>query len=73
VPEADDIEAFADAGVKVIRLWPKWLADETLVPRVRKRGLELHVGTGGGTRAEVLPLLAHRPESLSSDDPDGWS
>ena len=69
VPTADDIEPFAKAGVKVIRLWPKWLADESLVPRVRKLGLELHLGTGMGTKAEVLPLLAHRPESLSSDDP----
>jgi glycerophosphoryl diester phosphodiesterase len=69
VPAATDIEAFAEAGVKVIRLWPKWLADESLVPKVRKLGLELHLGTGGGTQAEVLPLLAHGPESLSSDEP----
>jgi glycerophosphoryl diester phosphodiesterase len=69
VPTTDDIEPFAKAGVKVIRLWPKWLSDATLVPRVRKLGLELHLGTGLGTRAEVLPLLAHEPESLSSDDP----
>ncbi len=53
----------------VIRLWPKWLADATLVPKVRKLGLELHLGTGTGTRAEVLPLLTHGPESLASDDP----
>jgi glycerophosphoryl diester phosphodiesterase len=69
VPTAADIEPFARAGVPVIRLWPKWLADETLVPRVRRLGCELHVGTGTGTPAEVRPLLAHRPESLSSDDP----
>lgn len=69
VPTVDDIEAFVKAGVKVIRLWPKWLTDEALVPRVRKLGVELHIGTGTGTKAEVLPLLAHRPESLSSDDP----
>ncbi len=69
VPTVADIEPFARAGVKVVRLWPKWLADEKLVPRVRKLGLELHLGTGTGTRAEVLPLLAHAPESLSSDDP----
>jgi glycerophosphoryl diester phosphodiesterase len=69
VPTADDIEPFAKAGVKVIRLWPKWLSDESLVPRVRKLGLELHLGTGMGTKAEVLPLLPHKPESLSSDDP----
>ena len=69
VPKADDIEAFARAGVKVIRLWPRWLADRSLVPRVRKLGLELHLGTGTGSKAEVVPLLAHRPESLSADDP----
>lgn len=69
VPTPDDIEPFARAGVRVIRLWPKWLSDTTLVPRVRKLGLELHVGTGMGTKDEVLPLLAYAPESLSSDDP----
>lgn len=69
VPTTDDIEAFAKAGVKVIRLWPKWLSDGALVPRVRKVGLELHLGSGLGTRAEVMPLLAYEPESLSSDDP----
>jgi glycerophosphoryl diester phosphodiesterase len=69
VPTTEDIEPFAKAGVKVIRLWPKWLTDEKLVPRVRKLGLGLHLGTGKGTKEEVLPLLAHEPESLSSDDP----
>ncbi|MBA4187042.1 MAG: hypothetical protein C0467_03395 [Planctomycetaceae bacterium] len=69
IPTEKDIEPFAEAGVKVIRLWPKWLTDASLVPRVRKLGCELHIGTGMGTKAEVLPLLAHSPESLSSDDP----
>jgi len=69
VPAVRDIEPFAAAGVTVVRLWPKWLADDALVPRVRKLGLELHLGAGLGSRAEVLPLLAHRPESLSADDP----
>ncbi len=69
VPTTADIEPFAKAGVNAIRLWPKWLPDETLVPRVRKTGLELHIGAGMGTKAEVLPLLVHLPESLSSDDP----
>lgn len=69
VPTQADIEAFAAAGVPVIRLWPQWLADRALVPRVRKLGLGLHLGTGKGTQEEVLPLLAHEPESLSSDDP----
>jgi glycerophosphoryl diester phosphodiesterase len=69
VPTLDDIRPFADAGVPVIRLWPRWLADPTAVARVRDAKCELHLGTGTGTPAEVVPLLAHRPESLSSDDP----
>lgn len=69
VPAVADIEPFAKAGVKVIRLWPKWLADGDAVSRVRKLGLELHLGTGMGTREDVLPLLIHRPSSLASDDP----
>lgn len=69
IPTVKDIDAFAAEGVTMIRLWPKWLGDATLVPSVRKRGLAIHIGAGLGTKDEVLPLLAHRPESLSSDDP----
>ncbi len=69
VPTPDDIPPFAAAGVAAIRLWPRWLTDPTAVARVRAAKCELHLGTGTGTPAEVLPLLAHRPESLSSDDP----
>ncbi|MBL8800082.1 MAG: glycerophosphodiester phosphodiesterase family protein [Planctomycetia bacterium] len=69
IPEAKDINAFAEAGVETIRLWPKWLEDSTLVPLVRKHKLRLHLGTGKGTPDEVIPLLAFEPESLSSDDP----
>ena len=69
VPTLDDMRPFAAAGVTVIRLWPRWLSDPTAVARVRDAKCELHLGTGLGTPAEVVPLLAHRPESLSSDDP----
>lgn len=69
IPTTNDIKPFAEAGVKVIRLWPKWLVDKSLVSQVRKLGLELHIGSGMGTHDEVLPLLVHQPESLSSDDP----
>jgi glycerophosphoryl diester phosphodiesterase len=69
IPTTNDIKPFAEAGVKVIRLWPRWLVDKSLVPQVRKLGLELHIGSGMGTRDEVLPLLVHEPESMSSDDP----
>lgn len=69
IPEAKDIDSFAAAGVEMIRLWPKWLTEPTLVPLVRKHKVQLHLGAGKGTKEEVVPLLQFAPESLSSDDP----
>ena len=69
IPNEDSIEAFAEAGVETIRLWSRWLGNQTLVPRVREAGAKLHIGAGAGSPEEVKPLLAHRPDSLSSDDP----
>ena len=64
-----DIEAYAAAGVETIRLWPKWLGEATLVERVRKTGKQLHLNGTTGDVAELSLLLAHRPESISGDDP----
>lgn len=69
IPTTGDIEAFAAAGVTTIRLWPRWLDDPALVPRLRKLRVGLLLGVTRGTPAEVLPLLAHQPEALSADDP----
>jgi glycerophosphoryl diester phosphodiesterase len=69
IPTQESLESFAEAGVPMIRLWPRWLDDKTLVPRLRKLKLTLHLGAGLGKKEDVLPLLAHEPESLSSEDP----
>ena len=70
IPTVDGIDAFADAGVETIRLWPKWVAqDEGLVARVRRHGRQLHLNGTTGDEGEVRALLRHAPESLSSDDP----
>ncbi len=69
IASPDDIEAYAEAGVKTIRLWPKWLSDKSLVGRVRKANAALHLNGATGLPDEIKPLLAFHPESLSSDDP----
>ena len=69
IPSQGDIEAFAAAGVKLIRLWPHWLREMGLVERVRASGAELHVSADRGSRDEVVAVLEHRPVSLSTDDP----
>ena len=65
-----DIEAFAEAGVETIRLWPRWLEDRSLVARVRKMSTGLLIGAGNGKKDEVLPLLTLEPSMLSSEDPE---
>lgn len=67
--KADEIEAYATAGVEMIRLWPKWLTDETLVSRVKQAKVKLHLNGTLGEEAEVRELLKHKPDSLSADDP----
>ena len=63
-------EGEVKAGVKTIRLWPKWLKnDANLVRRVRKTGAKLHLNGTTGKPDDVFPLLLHKPDSLSSDDP----
>lgn len=69
IPTPDTIDAFADAKVEMIRLWPKWLSDKTLIPRVRMHKLGLHLNGTVGAEDETRMLLVHEPESLASDDP----
>ncbi len=73
IGKPEEIEAYAQAKVEMIRLWPKWFTDEavgeSLVERVHKAKVELHLNGTTGKEDEVLPLLKHRPSSLSADDP----
>jgi glycerophosphoryl diester phosphodiesterase len=74
IAKPEEIEAYAAAGVETIRIWPHWLTDASLrqaalVARVRKAGAKLHLNGTTGTREDTLPLLAHSPDSLSSDNP----
>ncbi len=70
IPNAETIEAFANEKVEMIRLWPKWLKqDAALVQRVRTLGAKLHLNGTTGTPDDILPLLKHQPDSLSTDDP----
>ncbi|MDA1051942.1 MAG: glycerophosphodiester phosphodiesterase family protein [Planctomycetota bacterium] len=71
IPNVESIEAFAEAGVETIRLWPRWLdADgDKLVERVRQANVQLHLNGTDGSHDETAALLKYKPNSLSSDDP----
>ncbi|MGK0200054.1 MAG: glycerophosphoryl diester phosphodiesterase [Yoonia sp.] len=70
IPSVETIEEFADAGVEMIRLWPRWLAEgDEPIKRVRATGRKLHLNGTMGELAETLELLKYAPDSLSSDHP----
>jgi len=70
IPNPESIEAVAEAGVDVIRLWPKWLqGSDALVRRVRKAGTKLQLNATIGAPRDALPLLTYHPDMLLVDDP----
>ena len=72
IPDPTSIEAFTQAGVQIIRLWPKWLSGvqgNAIVQRVRKADAKLQLNGSRGTPQEILPLLRYRPDALLVDDP----
>lgn len=64
-----EVDAYAAAGVEMLRIWPKWLTDEDLPARVRKAGCQLHLNGEAGTEEELVKLLRYSPDSLSADHP----
>ncbi|QDU49586.1 glycerophosphodiester phosphodiesterase family protein [Gimesia panareensis] len=68
IPSPETIDAFAKAGVETIRLWPRWLVDESLVPKVHHLGVKLHLNGSTGKPEEIIPLLQHKPDWLLVDD-----
>jgi len=70
IPSPDTIEAFAEAGVDTIRLWPKWLKDgDGPVQRIRDAGIRLHLNGKLGGIDETIALLKFQPTSLLVDHP----
>lgn len=68
VKEVEDIEAFAKAGVAIVRLWPKWIeADPGLFDRVRKLGKPVWVTAGMASREEVEALVRLGASGIISD------
>lgn len=68
IPDPQSIDAFAKAGVETIRLWPRWLSDQSLVPAIKKKGIQLHLNGATGKPGEIIPLLQHEPDWLLVDD-----
>lgn len=65
----DEIEAFADAGADVIRLWLRWLdEDPALAQRVRQAGKKLMINGVDGGLKETRQILEFAPDWILIDD-----
>lgn len=70
IPTPADIEAFAAAGVHIIRLWPQWIEkDPALIARVHKTGRPVWVTAGDAPRADLERLLKLGVNGLLADRP----
>ena len=71
IPQPGAVEAFAQAGVDEIRLWPQWLGphDGKLLGAIRSAGLRLQLNGTNGSPQDALPLLSKRPDAILVDDP----
>ena len=69
IPTADSIDAFADAKVDMIRLWPKWLDDKMLIRASGSTSCSCTLTARSAPRKRRCGCSAHEPDSLASDDP----
>jgi glycerophosphoryl diester phosphodiesterase len=67
----EEIEAFAAAGVDIIRLWPRWIqADPTLVGRVHRLGRSVWTTAGPAPREELVQLIQLGVNGILTDLPE---
>jgi glycerophosphoryl diester phosphodiesterase len=70
IPEVEAIEAFAGAGVDIIRLWPRWISeDPNRVARVHRLGKPVWTTAGEAPREELEDLIAAGVNGILSDTP----
>jgi glycerophosphoryl diester phosphodiesterase len=67
----EDIEPFAQAGVDIIRLWPKWIyANPALVAKVHQLGKPVWTTANDAPREELEKLIELRVNGILSDLPE---
>lgn len=67
----EDIEPFAQAGVDIIRLWPKWIyANPNLVQKVHQLGKPVWTTANDAPREELEKLIRLGVNGILSDLPE---
>lgn len=70
IARVEDIDAFVDAGVHIIRLWPDWIhRDPGLVGRVHRLGRPVWATAGAAPRDELERLIGMGVNGILTDHP----
>jgi glycerophosphoryl diester phosphodiesterase len=71
IRNVEDIEPFAQAGIDIIRLWPKWIyASPDLVKKVHQLGKPVWTTAGTAPREELEKLIKLGVNGILSDLPE---
>jgi glycerophosphoryl diester phosphodiesterase len=74
IPRIIDIDAFASAGVDIIRLWPNWVnADPKLVKKCHELNKPVWSTVNDLPRPEIENLIGYGVDGILSDLPDVMS
>ena len=70
IREIDDIEPFVDAGIDIIRLWPKWIyKNPDLIEKLHHLGKPVWTTAGSAPREELEKLIRLGVNGILSDHP----
>jgi glycerophosphoryl diester phosphodiesterase len=71
IKNLEEIEPFVQAGVDIIRLWPKWIHDDpNLVTKVHQLGKSVWTTAGDASRQELESLIKLGVNGILSDVPE---
>lgn len=66
----DDIESFVQAGIDIIRLWPKWIyKNPDLIEKLHHLGKPVWTTAGSASRKELKKLIKLGVNGILSDQP----
>ena len=70
IKKSYDIDEFAEAGVDMIRLWPRWIRkDPALVKKVHDLGRPVWTTAGDASREELEELIGYGVNGILTDEP----
>lgn len=68
VKKVEDIDAFVQAGIGIVRLWPQWIEENPgLIDRVRQLGKPVWVTAGPASREQLEALVRQGVSGILSD------